>query len=104
MSMEPTGPLQRNSRRMISSEGRINNQPEVWCELIHWFTPNQFLALGHLILSLALSICILSVVFLDAIGVLQVSRASDILLLGLGYFVTSGLRRTSLSRGARLRD
>jgi len=104
MSMEPTGPLQRNSRRLLSGEGRVNDQPEVWRELIHWFTPNQFLALAHLILSLALSICILSVVFLEAIGVLQVSRASDILLLGLGYFVTSGLRRTSLSHGARLRD
>jgi hypothetical protein len=104
MSMEPTGPLQRNSRRMISGEGRINDQPEVWRELIHWFTPNQLLALGHLILSLSLSICILSVVFLEAIGVLEVSRASDILLLGLGYFVTSGLKRTSVSHGARLKD
>lgn len=104
MSVELTGPLNRNSRRMRSGEGRLNDQPEVWRELIHWFTPNQFLALGHLILSVALSICIVSVVFLEAIGVLQVSRASDILLLGLGYFVTSGLRRTSLSRGARLRD
>ncbi len=104
MGGESNEPLKRDSRLIPSRYdrvGRLNGHPELWRELIHWLTPNQFLALGYFILSLTLSICILSTVFLEAMGLLQTSRAGDVLLIGLGCLITSGLRQATFPRRAR---
>ncbi len=104
MSGEPKESPERKSRLSSSQDGRsvrVNGGAAFWREIMRWLTPNHIEALGHFMWNCALSICVLATVFLEAIGVFQRPRNGDLLLIGLGSSVASGLRRASFHHHAR---
>jgi hypothetical protein len=89
----------------ISSRGGKSGRLKIdfWREVMRWLTPSRIEALSDFMWDSGLSICVLAIVFLEAIGAFHSSRNSDLLLISLGASMASRLRRGSFYRRVRSR-